>query len=200
LSHIRWLFVIARNSSFTYKGQAIAGQRLHITAQLIDAVADAHLWADRFDGSLEDVFDLQDQVAISVAGVIEPTFQAAEIRRSSHRPTHDLTAYDLYLRALALTFSWEKDAIIRALDLLERAIERDPGYGAALAQAARCHQDLHVSTGPTTRRRAAAEARISLGEHFRPPVTIRMSSAMLATRSVTSARKSMSRLAYSTAP
>jgi len=71
--------------------------------------------------------------------------QAAEIRRSSHRPTHDLTAYDLYLRALALTFSWEKDAIIRALDLLERAIERDPGYGAALAQAARCHQDLHVS-------------------------------------------------------
>src|SRR6516162_7099617 len=221
LSRIRWLFVIARNSSFTYKGQAIdvkqvgrelgvryvlegsvrrAGQRLRITAQLIDAVADAHLWADRFDGSLEDVFDLQDQVAISVAGVIEPTLQAAEIRRSSHRPTHDLTAYDLYLRALALTFSWEKDAIIPALDLLERAIERDPGYGAALAQAARCHQDLHVSTGPTTRRRAAAEARISLGEHFRPPVTIRMSSAMLATRSVTSARKSMSRLAYSTAP
>ena len=166
LSHIRWLFVIARNSSFTYKGQAIdvkqvgrelgvryvlegsvrrAGQRVRITAQLIDAVADAHLWADRFDGSLEEVFDLQDQVAISVAGVIEPTLQAAEIRRSSDRPTHDLTAYDLYLRALALTFSWEKDAIIRALDLLEQAIERDPSYGAALVQAARCHQDLHVN-------------------------------------------------------
>jgi TolB-like protein/class 3 adenylate cyclase/Tfp pilus assembly protein PilF len=166
LSHIRWLFVIARNSSFTYKGQAIdvkqvgrelgvryvlegsvrrAGQRVRITAQLIDAVADAHLWADRFEGSLEDVFDLQDQVAISVAGVIEPTLQAAEIRRSSDRPTHDLTAYDLYLRALALTFSWERDAITRALDLLERAIERDAGYGAALVQAARCHQDLHVN-------------------------------------------------------
>jgi adenylate cyclase len=166
LSRIRWLFVIARNSSFKYKGQAIdvkqvgrelgvryvlegsvrrAGQRVRITAQLIDAVADAHLWADRFDGSLEDVFDLQDQVAISVAGVIEPTLRAAEIRRSSDRPTHDLTAYDLYLRALALTSSWERDAIIRALDLLERAIERDPGYGAALAQAARCHQDLHVN-------------------------------------------------------
>jgi pentatricopeptide repeat protein len=166
LSRIRWLFVIARNSSFKYKAQAIdvkqvgrelgvryvlegsvrrAGQRVRITAQLIDAVADAHLWADRFDGSLEDVFDLQDQVAISVAGVIEPTLRAAEIRRSSDRPTHDLTAYDLYLRALALTFSWERDAIIRALDLLERAIERDPAYGAALAQAARCHQDLHVN-------------------------------------------------------
>jgi TolB-like protein len=166
LSRIRWLFVIARNSSFTYKAQAVdvkqvgrelgvryvlegsvrrAGRRVRITAQLIDAVADAHLWADRFDGSLEDVFDLQDQVAISVAGVIEPTLQAAEIRRSSDRPTHDLTAYDLYLRALALAFSWEKDAEIRALDLLERAIERDPGYGAALAQAARCHQDLHVN-------------------------------------------------------
>jgi len=122
-----------------------AGQRVRITAQLIDAIADAHLWADRFDGSLEDVFDLQDQVAISVAGVIEPTLQAAEIRRSSDRPTHDLPAYDLYLRALALAFSWERDAIIRALDLLEQAIERDPGYGVALVLAARCHQDLHVN-------------------------------------------------------
>jgi adenylate cyclase len=84
-------------------------------------------------------------MAISVTGVIEPTLQAVEIRRSSGRPTHDLPAYDLYLRALALTFSWERDAIIRALDLLERAIERDPGYGAALVHAARCHQDLHVN-------------------------------------------------------
>jgi len=122
-----------------------AGGRVRITAQLIDALSDAHLWADRFDGLLEDVFDLQDQVAISVAGVIEPTLRAAEIRRSSGRPTHDLTAYDLYLRALALTSSWERDSIIQALDLLERAIERDPGYGGALAQAARCHQDLHVN-------------------------------------------------------
>ena len=104
LSRIRWLFVIARNSSFTYKGQPVdvkqvgrelgvryvlegsvrkAGQRVRITGQLIDAITGTHLWADRFDGSLEDVFDLQDKVAISVAGVIEPTLQAAEIRRSS---------------------------------------------------------------------------------------------------------------------
>jgi TolB-like protein len=111
LSRIRWLFVIARNSSFTYKGRSVdvkqvgrelgvryvlegsvrkAGQRVRITGQLIDAVSGTHLWADRFDGSLEDVFELQDKVAISVAGVIEPTLQAAEIRRSANRPTNDL--------------------------------------------------------------------------------------------------------------
>ena len=129
LARIRWLFVIARNSSFTYKGKAIdvkqvgrelgvryvlegsvrkAGDRVRITAQLIEAETDAHLWADRFDGSLEDVFELQDQVATSVAGVIEPTLQTAEIRRSSGRPTEDLTAYDLYLRALPAALSGEK--------------------------------------------------------------------------------------------
>jgi len=109
LSRIRWLFVIARNSTFTYKGQAIdvkqvgrelgvryvlegsvrkGGNRVRITAQLIDALSGTNLWADRFDGSLEDVFEPQDQVAISVAGVIEPTLQAAEMRRSAadHRP------------------------------------------------------------------------------------------------------------------
>ena len=125
LSRIRWLFVIARNSSFTYKGQAVdvkqvgrelgvryvlegsvrkAGNRVRITGQLIDALTGAHLWADRFDGSLEDVFDLQDKVASSVAGVIEPALQTAEIARSSDRPTNDLTAYDLYLRAYAMYY------------------------------------------------------------------------------------------------
>src|SRR5262249_18341894 len=118
LSRIRWLFVIARDSSFTYKGQRIdvkqvgrelgvryvlegsvrkAGNRVRITGQLIDAVAGTHLWADRFDGSLEDVFDLQDSVALSVAGVIEPTLQAAEMRRSAARQTTELSAYDFYL-------------------------------------------------------------------------------------------------------
>ena len=122
LSRIRWLFVIARNSSFTYKGQAVdvkrvgcelgvryvlegsvrnSGRRVRITAQLIEAETGAHLWADRFDGSLEDVFDLQDRVAINVAGVIEPALQAAEVRRSASRSVHEVTAYDLYLRALA---------------------------------------------------------------------------------------------------
>jgi adenylate cyclase len=113
LSQIRWLFVIARNSTFTYKGQAIdvkqvgrelgvryvlegsvrkGGNRVRITAQLIDATSGAHLWADRFDGSLEDIFDLQDKVALSIAGVIEPALQAAEIGYSMARPTSDLTA------------------------------------------------------------------------------------------------------------
>jgi len=156
LSRIRWLFVIARNSSFTYKGQAAdvkqvgrelgvryvlegsvrkGGNRVRITAQLIDAQSSAHLWADRFDGSLEDVFDLQDKVASSVAGVIEPTLQAAETARLTHRPTNDLTAYDLYLRAYAMLWLPARH-IPEALRLAERAIARDPHYGPALALAA----------------------------------------------------------------
>jgi TolB-like protein/class 3 adenylate cyclase len=157
LSRIRWLFVIARNSSFTYKGKAVdvkqvgrelgvryvlegsvrkGGNRVRITAQLIDAATGAHLWADRFDGSLEDVFDLQDKVASSVAGVIEPALQAAETARSAVRPTDDLTAYDLYLRAYAMF--WSSAQVPEALRLLEQAIARDPGYGLALAWAAQC--------------------------------------------------------------
>ena len=158
LSRIRWLFVIARNSSFTYKGQAVdvkqvgrelgvryvlegsvrkGGSRVRITGQLIDAATGAHLWADRFDGSLEDVFDLQDKVASSVAGVIEPALQAAETARSAGRPTTDLTAYDLYLRAYAMFLSSARQ-IPEALRLMEQAIARDPDYGPALAWAAIC--------------------------------------------------------------
>jgi len=166
LSRIRWLFVIARNSSFTYKGQTIdvkrvgrelgvryvlegsvrkAGGRVRITAQLIDAFTGTHLWADRFDGTLEDIFELQDKVALSVAGVIEPTVQAAEIRHSANRPTNDLTAYDLYLRALQHWSAYEEERVVQALDLLGRAIERDPHYGSALALAAHCHYLLEVN-------------------------------------------------------
>jgi adenylate cyclase len=158
LSRIRWLFVIARNSSFTYKGQAVdvkqvgrelgvryvlegsvrkAAGRVRITAQLIDASSGTHLWADRFDGSLEDVFELQDKVASSVAGIIEPALQAAETARSTNRPTSDLTAYDLYLRAYAMFWSSERQ-VPEALCLLEQAIARDPYYGPALAWAAIC--------------------------------------------------------------
>ena len=156
LSRIRWLFVIARNSSFTYKGQAVdvkqvgrelgvryvlegsvrkAGGRVRITAQLIDATDGVHLWADRFDGSLEDVFEFQDEVAVRVAGAIEPRMEAAEIHRSTKRPTNSLTAYDYYLHALPTVSAYDKDTAIRALGLLERAIEYDPQYGAALALA-----------------------------------------------------------------
>jgi adenylate cyclase len=163
LSRIRWLFVIARNSTFTYKGQAIdvkrvgrelgvryvlegsvrkGGGRVRITAQLIEAETGAHLWADRFDGSLEDIFDLQDKVASSVAGVIEPTLQAAETARSASRPTSDLTAYDLYLRAYAIYSASHQRQMRQALALLEEAIARDPRYGPALGFAAFCCMQL----------------------------------------------------------
>jgi TolB-like protein/class 3 adenylate cyclase len=166
LARIRWLFVIARNSTFTYKGQAVdikrvgrelgvryvlegsvrkGGGRVRITAQLIEAETGAHLWADRFDGSLEDVFDFQDQVATSVAGVIEPALQTAEISRVRDVPTSDLTAYDLYLQSLPFGGSGEKNGYLRALELLERALERDPTYAPALALSAFCHFALFMS-------------------------------------------------------
>ena len=159
-------FVIARNSSFAYKGKAIdvrqvgrelgvryvlegsvrkGGHKVRITGQLIDSLTGAHLWADRFDGSLEDIFELQDRVATAIAGIIEPTLQEAEICRSVDRPTNDLTAYDLYLRALAL-FRFDvldREKIVAQLDLLERAIKRDPYFAPALASAALCHLHLH---------------------------------------------------------
>jgi adenylate cyclase len=163
LSRIRWLFVIARNSSFAYKGQGVemkrvgrelgvryvlegsvrrAGGRVRITAQLIEAETGTHLWADRFDGSLEDVFDLQEQVASSVAGVIEPTVQAAEIRRSAARPAGDLTAYELYLRALGEAASANRERMLHALELLDRTIALEPRFAPALALAASYRLDL----------------------------------------------------------
>jgi adenylate cyclase len=168
LSRITWLFVIARNSSFTHKGQAVdvkrvgrelgvryvlegavrkAAGRVRISAQLIDAATGAHLWADRFDGLLEDIFDLQDKVAVSVAGAIEPTLEAVESRRLADRPTSDLTALDFYLRALPDLDAFTKDSLRRGLDLLGQAIERDSHYGPALALAAHCHQGLEVNGG-----------------------------------------------------
>ncbi len=158
LSRIRWLFVIARNSTFTYKGQAVdvkqvgrelgvryvlegsvrkSGGRVRITGQLVDALTGTHLWADRFDGSLDDVFDLQDHVATSVAGAIEPALQAAETAHSAGRPTPDLTAYDLYLRAYAMYFLSARH-VPEVLCLMEQAIARDPQYAPALAWAAMC--------------------------------------------------------------
>jgi TolB-like protein/class 3 adenylate cyclase len=192
LSRIRWLFVIARNSGFTYKGRAVdvkqvgrelgvryvlegsvrkAGGRVRITAQLIDATNGAHLWADRFDGSLEDVFDLQDKVASSVAGVIEPALQAAETVRATKRPTTNLNAYDLYLRAVAAFFPVTRERLLSALELIDQAIAMDPSYGPALAWAAVCHLRL-ISEGwdaePDTSRRKSidlAHQALQVGEN-----------------------------------
>jgi len=173
LSRIRWLFVIARNSSFTYKGQAAdvrrvgrelgvryvlegsvrrGGNRVRIAAQLIETETGAHLWADRFDGSLEDVFDLQDKVATSVAGVIEPALRAAETARSASRRTSDLSAYDLYMRASAM-FSTSHRQMREALALLEEAIRHDPQYGPALGLAGLCC--MHLASDASARDREA---------------------------------------------
>ena len=180
-SRIRWLLVIARNSRFTYSRPVVdvkeVGRRLgvryvlvgsvrkirarvRIAAQLIDATNGAHLWADRFDGTLENVFELQDRVAASVAGVIEPALQAAEAARSISRPTSDLGAYDCYVRALAVSHPMTKEAIVQALRLLEQAIAIDRHYGPALAFAAGCHMQF-VNYGwakdPATARRKAVD-------------------------------------------
>jgi TolB-like protein len=160
LSRIRWLFVIARNSSFTYKRRSVdvkqvsrdlgvryvlegsvrrASGRVRITAQLIDALTGTHLWADRFDGSLEDVFDLQDQIATRVVGVIEPTLREAEIRRSVRKPTESLDAYDLYLRALAVVFKKETaEGSSEAITFAKRALAIDPSYAPAAAMVGFC--------------------------------------------------------------
>ncbi|HEY1261223.1 MAG TPA: adenylate/guanylate cyclase domain-containing protein [Stellaceae bacterium] len=163
LSQIRWLFVIARNSTFSYKGKSPdakevarelgvgyvlegsvrkVGDRVRITGQLINALNGAHLWAGRFDGTLDDIFDLQDRVALSVAGVIEPELHAAETRRSATRPATNLTAYDHLLRALSVFWSLTEDGIREAVDLLDRALACDPHYGPALSWAAICQMRL----------------------------------------------------------
>jgi TolB-like protein/class 3 adenylate cyclase len=205
LSRIRWLFVIASNSTLTYKGQAIdvkqvgrelgvryvlegsvrkGGSRVRITAQLIEAETGTHLWADRFDGPLEDVFDLQDKVASSVAGVIEPALQTAEIHRSAKRPTTDLTAYDLYLRALATLYPTTKERIFEALGLLDQAIAIDRHYGPALALAAIFHI-LLVTNGwaeapETSRRKSRDLARRALQVAENDPVILANAALALA--------------------
>jgi adenylate cyclase len=177
LSRIRWLFVIARNSSFTYKGRAVdvkqvgrelgvryvlegsvrkGGNRVRITAQLIDATNDAHLWADRFDGLLEEVFELQDKVAISVAGVIEPTLRQSEIERARRKRPDSLDAYDLYLRALPDAFAAMPEDADKALTLLGKAVELEPNFAAAHAIIAFCHEQRYLRGGMQEETRIAA--------------------------------------------
>ncbi len=160
LSRIRWLFVIARNSSFTYKGRAVdvkqvgrdlgvryvlegsmrkAATRVRITGQLIDATTGAHIWAERFEGTLDDIFDLQDQISASVVGAIARQLELAEIERAKRKPTDSLDAYDYYLRGRARLNLGTREAIDEGLPLFIKAIELDPDYAAAYAMAAWCH-------------------------------------------------------------
>ena len=159
LSRFSQLFVIARNSSFTYKGRAVdvrqaarelgvryvlegsvrkSGNRLRITGQLIDALSGNHLWADKFDGAIEDVFDLQDKITESVVGAIEPTIRKAEVERARRKPAENLNAYDHYLRALPLVYAFRPEENLAGLGLLFKALEFDPTFAPALANAAWC--------------------------------------------------------------
>jgi adenylate cyclase len=160
LSRFKNLFVIARNSSFTYKGRAVdvkqvgrelgvryvlegsvrkAANRVRITAQLIDAASGAHLWADRFDGSVENIFDLQDQVAERVMGSIAPKLEEAEIERAKSKPTESLDAYDYYLRGLSTIRLFSSEALRESLRQYQRAIELDPEFAAAYGMMAWCY-------------------------------------------------------------
>lgn len=162
LSRFKSLFVIARNSSFTYKGKAVdvrqvgrelgvryvlegsvrkAGGQVRITGQLIEAATGAHLWADRFDGSLEDVFALQDRVTTSVVGAIAPQLDKAEMARVERKLVENLDAYDCYLRGLSLTYVGVRESSEEALRLFYRAIELDPGFATPYGLAARCYSN-----------------------------------------------------------
>jgi TolB-like protein/class 3 adenylate cyclase len=159
ISRLPWLFVIARNSSFTYKGRAVdvkqvarelgvryvlegslrkSVSRVRITGQLIDAATSAHIWADRFEGAIDDIFELQDQVASSVVGAIEPRLRLSEIERAIRKPTESLDAYDLYLRALAEFHKYSEDGMRAAVILLKRALVIDPAYAPAAAMVGLC--------------------------------------------------------------
>jgi adenylate cyclase len=159
LSHMRWLSVIARNSSFVYKGKNIdirqagrelgvryvlegsvrkSGNRVRITGQLIDTSTGAHLWADRFDGAMDDIFDLQDQVTAKVVSAIAPKLEQAEIERAKRKPTESLDAYDYFLRGMASLHQWTNESSDEALKLFYRSIELDADFAAAYGMAAWC--------------------------------------------------------------
>jgi TolB-like protein len=178
LSRMRWLFVIARNSSFTYKGRAVdvkrvgrelgvryvlegsvsrSASRVRITGQLIDTATGAHLWADRFDGGLEDIFDLQDEVTSSVVSAMAPKLEQAEIERSKRKPTESLDSYDYFLRGMASVYQWTSDDISKALKLFYQAMELDPNFATAHGMAAWCYLWRHANGWTTNRTQEITE-------------------------------------------
>lgn len=172
LSRMRWLFVIARNSTFTYKGRTVdlkqvaselgvryvlqgsvrhTPDRVRITAQLVNTETGAHLWADRFDGALADIFDLQDKLASSTIGAIAPRLEQAEIERAQRKHTDNLNAYDYFLRGMAKFHEWSKDANSEALQLFKKAIELDPTFASAYGMAAWCYNQRETNRWMTDR-------------------------------------------------
>ena len=177
LSRIKWLFVIARNSTFAYKGRTIdvkqvgrdlgvryvlegsvrkAADRVRITGQLIDTATGAHVWAERYDRKSDDIFALQDEMTLSVVGAIEPTLRLAEVERAKRKRPDSLDAYDLVLRAIPDVYSRMPEGSKRGLVLLERALALDPNYALAHACAAECHHTLFLRGGGHQEDRTAA--------------------------------------------
>jgi TolB-like protein len=178
LSRIRWLFVSARNSSFTYKDRAVdvkqvgcelgvryvlegsmrkAAKRVRITGQLIDATTGGHLWADRFEGTIGDIFKLQDQVTENVVGAIAPQLERAEIERAMRKATESLGAYDYYLRGMANVHRGTREAVNEALPLFYKAIQLDPDFASAHGMAAWCHFWRKLNDWMTDRSKEIAE-------------------------------------------
>ena len=197
LSRFKSLFVIARNSSFTFKGRAVdikeVGRRLgvryvlegsvrkasgkvRITGQLIDAITGAHLWADRFERDLTDVFALQDEVTIAVVSAIEPKMLQAEIAMATRRRPENLTAYDYFLRALPQYYLATREGLAEAIRLAHRALELDPRFGSAAALAGDCHVNnviLGYANDPQFDRKEAVRlARLALSIDDGDPDTL----------------------------
>jgi adenylate cyclase len=184
LSRFKMLFVIARNSSFTYKGRAVdikqvgrelgvryvlegsvrkAAERVRITGQLIDAANGSHLWADRFDGDLGDIFALQDEVTLKVVSAIQPKLMQTEIGLATRRRPGSLNAHDLVLRALPHIYANTREGAAQAIQYLDRALQLDPRYGAAASLAAGCHM-LNIGQGwAVDQKRTIAEGARLLG-------------------------------------
>jgi adenylate cyclase len=177
LSRIKWLFVIARNSTFTYKGRPVdvkqvgrelgvryvleggvrkAADRVRITGQLIDASTGAHVWAERYDRRLDDIFALQDEITLNVVGAIEPSLREAEIERVARKRPDNLNAYDLVLRATPHVSAAMPEEATKAVPLLERALALDPNYATAHGLLAWCHEILFVRAGLKEENRNAA--------------------------------------------
>ena len=202
LSRMKWLFVIARNSSFTYKGKAVdvkqvgrelgvryvlegsvrkAGNRLRLAGQLIDATNGAHIWADRYEGDLQDVFDLQDKITSSVIGAIAPALMSMELRRAEAKPTESLDAYDYYLRALAQWYQLFLPAPVvysQTIPLCRKAIALDPRYSSALGLAglslAVAIPNLGLANSEETRSEGLAYARRAIELGRNDPVALWM--------------------------
>jgi TolB-like protein len=179
LSRFRQLFVIARNSTFTYKGAAVdvkqvgrelgvryvlegsvrkSDNRVRIAAQLIDATTAAHLWADRFDRAIENIFDLQDRLTASVVGAVAPQLQQAEIDRAKRKTTESLDAYDYFFRGMANLYQWTLEGTNEALRLFHRAVELDPDFASAYGMAAFCYVWRKVNGWTVNRAQEIGEA------------------------------------------